>query len=202
MSSHVLVVVPNFKVILEREVRFNFMFSLIYYEEDKFGILDNRYLSFQIFDSKSFMSVLSMYRDRELSIRGVSKCNGAYTFEAVPFEEKPNMFNLLPFVKNEVISISDITILQEYDGYFASLSDLAQSDACFECEYICKLIGMFAYIHLCLKKNLRIPQSAINDVIFSLGEKNERVYTLLCTEPNPNDVMEKFRCKPMLLGGV
>lgn len=170
------------------------MFSLIYCESNKFGVLDNKFMRFHILNKESFDMMVYSAKEEGVEIRGVSfNEDGSFSYCAVAFEDKPNIFNMIPYIKYFDRKISSNQVLDLYSGCFTSLLSLSRGISGVSTIDICKKLGILAYLHLIVEAKYRFSSQVINEVVYDICSNYEDMYEILCKEPNPDDVMEKFR---------
>lgn len=171
------------------------MFSLIYQENNIYGVLDDVTRKFHKLRKPSFDMMVESAREEEILIDGVVFTDGnSYTCKPVPFTKNFNIYNCLPYIKNKVVP-SNLTADQGYSMYFRQLVSFT---IMISPDEIISTIGLFAYYSLRIQPDMRHDSVLINTIIDSLAGNSSKVARALTTEPDPSDVMAKFHIEPKI----
>lgn len=173
------------------------MFSLIYLKGDNYGVIDDKTLHFHMLSKESFDLMVSSAKEEEVEIRGVEFTEDGYICYPVAFEGKPNMFNCLPYVKKHFEVSRKARPDAIYMSCFSTLISIAYGGARITKDYLLIKLSVFAYYHIRVSPSSRIGHSMIEEMLQGLCKQYQGIEEVLYKEPYPDDVMKKFKFKPM-----
>lgn len=173
------------------------MFSLIYLESDNYGVIDNKTMHFHMLSKESFDLMADSAKEEGVEIRGVTITKDGYECTPVAFEEKPNMFNVLPYVEKYYEASRGSRPETIYTSCFSVLVSIGFGGARVTKEELCVKLAVFAYYHLKVSPLVRMNHNVVIELLDGICKNYRGIGDILMKEPYPEDVMKKFRCKPI-----
>ena len=189
--------VPYLQIIIKRWGWFHFMFSLIYLKSDKYGVVDNKTMRFHMLSKESFDLMVNSAKEEEVEIRGVTYTKDGYECSPVAFEHKLNMFNVLPYIEGYYEASKGCKVESIYASCFSALLSIGFGGAKVTKEELCVKIAVFAYYHMRVSPLARTEHSIVVELLNGICANYKGIDKILMKEPYPDDVMKKFRCKPI-----
>lgn len=170
------------------------MFSLVYYQDNTYGVLDEVTRKFHKLNKGSFDMLVDSANEEGVVVNGtVMLEDGAYTAAPVAYTNGYNIFNCLPYVVEKVVP-SNLDANQGYSMYFRQLISYTESSN--NTPDILATLGLFAYYSMRIQPDMRHEYTLINSIVDTLAIANSTVAKCLRTEPYPGDVMRKFSFVP------
>lgn len=174
------------------------MFCLIYLDSGKYGVVDKAKRHFHLLSEDAFKALVSSAEEMEVCVEGVEKTREGYSYYPVALEEFPNIFNALPYIeKVNDLDLSPSTLSTEYNATCSNLVRLSSAISSVSTDRLCLELAKFAYLHLVVPSVYRLNNSFVVALLDILCGNYPSIHNVLCKEPFPEDVMKKFRFKPI-----
>ena len=175
------------------------MFSLVYRKSNKYGVIDNKTTHFHMLSKESFDLMVDSAVSEGVEIQGVVSKENGYDCTPVAFTDKPNIFNVLPYIvefRNPLRGASDKVI---YQTCFQQLLSVANCKPRVQATELCIKLSVLAYYHIRVKPEDRLAHNIIPLLLSEICMSYGGLRDLLCTEPFPEDVMKKFSFNPIVM---